>query len=286
MATKIHPTAVVSHGAEIGRDVEIGPYTLIGPSVVIGDRTKVGAQVVIDGVTTIGEDNLIVGQASLGGPPQDLSYKHEPTRLEIGHRNTIREFVTVNCGTVKGGGVTRIGNDCLLMACSHVAHDCELKDRVLLGNNVLLAGHVLVEERVNVSGGAAAHHFVTIGTLAYIGGLTRLIRDVPPYVVVEGNPSKVRKVNRVGLERAGYGADDIEPLRNAYRRLFRSRSRPLVETIAEMRAGQPTPLVERQLTSLENTLRGHQGRYRETLRDAFAREGVTRILERSAGATT
>jgi UDP-N-acetylglucosamine acyltransferase len=291
MATKIHPTAVVSHGAELGRDVEIGPYTLIGPHVTVGDRTKIGAQVVVDGVTTIGEDNLIVGQASLGGPPQDLSYKREPTRLEIGDRNTIREFVTVNCGTIKGGGVTRIGNDCLLMACSHVAHDCELKDRVLLGNNVLLAGHVLVEERVNISGGAAAHHFVTIGTLAYIGGLTRLIRDVPPYVVVEGNPSKVRKINRVGLERAGYAQDDIEPLRSAYRRLFRSRNRPLIETITEMREQGPTTLVERQLASLENTLRGNQGRYRETLREAFAREGASRILEQpsasaSASATT
>jgi UDP-N-acetylglucosamine acyltransferase len=126
MSTKIHPTAVIAPGAELGSDVEIGPYAVIGPRVVIGDRTRIGPQVVIDGVTRIGEDNLIIGQASLGGAPQDLSYKGEPTRLLIGNRNTIREFVTINRGTVKGGGVTQIGNDCLLMACCHVAHDCEL----------------------------------------------------------------------------------------------------------------------------------------------------------------
>ena len=142
MATKIHETAVIAPGAELGIDVEIGPYTSVGPRVRIGDRTKVGAQVVIDGVTRIGEDNLIVGQAALGGPPQDLSYQSEPTMLTMGDRNTIREFVTINCGTIKGGGVTQVGSDCLFMACCHVAHDCEIEDRVLMGNNVLLAGHV------------------------------------------------------------------------------------------------------------------------------------------------
>jgi UDP-N-acetylglucosamine acyltransferase len=278
MATSIHPTAVISPGAEIGADVEVGPYTLIGPHVRIGDRTKIGAQVVIDGVTRIGEDNLIVGQASLGGPPQDLSYRREPTLLEIGDRNTIREFVTINCGTIKGGGVTRIGSDCLFMACCHVAHDCEIADRVLLGNNVLLAGHVCVEDGANISGGAAAHHFVTVGTLAYVGGLTRIIRDVPPYVVVEGNPSKVRKVNRVGLQRAGHGEDDIQALRAAYRRLFRARRKPIEQILAEIRAEEPPALIQRQVRSLENTLRGHQGRYRESLREEFARAGRERFL--------
>lgn len=131
MATKIHPTAVVASGAEIGDDVEIGPYSVVGPRVTIGARTVIGPQVVIDGVTRIGCDNRIVGQANLGGPPQDLSYKGEPTELSIGDRNTIREFVTINRGTVKGGGVTTVGSDCLLMACCHVAHDCELADRII-----------------------------------------------------------------------------------------------------------------------------------------------------------
>jgi UDP-N-acetylglucosamine acyltransferase len=282
MATRIHPTAVISPGAELGEDVEVGPYTLIGPRVRIGDRTKVGAQVVIDGVTHVGEDNLIVGQASLGGPPQDLSYRREPTMLEIGDRNTIREFVTINCGSIKGGGVTRIGSDCLFMACCHVAHDCDIGDRVLLGNNVLLAGHVRVEEGANVSGGAAAHHFVTIGSLAYVGGLTRIIRDVPPFVVVEGNPSKVRKVNRVGLQRAGFGEEDIQALRVAYRRLFRSRNKTLEQILREMSAEEPPAVVQRQIRALESTLRGHQGRYRESLREEFARAGRERFLAQEA----
>ena len=153
MGTKIHSTAVLSPGAELGADVEIGPYTVVGPGVRIGDRTSIGPQVVIDGVTHIGEDNVIVGQASLGGPPQDLSYRGEATRLEIGNNNTIREYVTINRGTVKGGGVTSVGHNCLFMACCHVAHDCDIRDNVILGNNVLLAGHVLVERQANVSGG-------------------------------------------------------------------------------------------------------------------------------------
>lgn len=279
MSTRIHETAVIAPGAELGVDVEIGPYTSIGPRVRIGDRTKVGAQVVIDGVTRIGEDNLIVGQAALGGPPQDLSYKREPTMLVVGDRNTIREFVTINCGTIKGGGVTQIGSDCLFMACCHVAHDCEIEDRVLMGNNVLLAGHVRVEEGANVSGGAAAHHFVTIGSLAYVGGLTRIIRDVPPFVVVEGNPSKVRKINRVGLQRAGFGEDDVQVLRVAYRKLFRNRGKTLEQVIRELRDEGPAPLVERQLDALERTMQGHQGRYRESLREEFARTGRARFEE-------
>jgi UDP-N-acetylglucosamine acyltransferase len=270
--------AVISPGAELGVDVEVGPYTVIGPRVSVGDRTKIGAQVVLDGVTRVGEDNLIVGQASLGGPPQDLSYRSEPTLLEIGDRNTIREFVTINRGTIKGGGVTRIGSDCLFMACCHVAHDCEIEDRVLLGNNVLLAGHVRVEGGANISGGAAAHHFVTIGSLAYIGGLTRIIHDVPPFVVVEGNPSRIRKINRVGLQRAGYAEDEIQALRTVYRRLFRSRNKTLEQILKELSAEEPPPLVQRQLRALENTLRGHQGRYRESLREDFARAGRDRFL--------
>ena len=147
MATKIHPTAVIAPGAELGDDVTIGPYAVIGSRVRIGEGTRIGPQVVIDGVTTIGRDNRILGQANVGGAPQDLSYEDEPTHLTIGDRNTIREFVTINRGTVKGGGRTTIGDDCLLMACSHVAHDCAIGNGVMLANNALLAGHVAVEDR-------------------------------------------------------------------------------------------------------------------------------------------
>jgi UDP-N-acetylglucosamine acyltransferase len=283
MSTKIHPTAVIAAGSELGVGVEIGPYCVVGSHVQIGDRTRVGAQVVIDGVTRIGEDNVIVGQASLGAAPQDLSYKGEPTQLEIGDRNTIREFVTINRGTVKGGGTTRIGDDCLLMACCHVAHDCELKNRIIMGNNVLLAGHVLVCEQANISGGAAAHHFVTIGAFAYVGGMTRMVQDVPPYMILEGHPSRVRGVNVIGLQRGGYPEEAIESLRQAFRRIYRSgnpRSRTLDELKTEM---EGSPLVSNLVKSLEQTELGAKGRYRESLRAEFLRLGSERIGTAKAG---
>ncbi len=278
MASAIHPTAVVHKSAQLGADVEIGPYSVIGPDVVIGDRTRIGPQVVIDGCTHLGADNQIVGQAALGGPPQDLSYRGEPTQLAIGDRNTIREFVTINRGTVKGGGVTRIGNDNLLMACSHVAHDCELRDRIILANGALLAGHVLVEENANISGGAAAHHFVTIGAYTYIGGMTRMVQDVPPFMILEGHPSRVRGVNVIGLQRGGVPETEIEALREAFKRIWRSgnlRRRTLDELKAEYGASQS---VMRLVAELEQTELGAKGRYRESLRAQFAQLGQERLL--------
>ena len=277
MAPKIHGTAVIAPGAKLGAEVEIGPYCVVGSDVVIGDRTRIGPQVVLDGLTRIGQDNVIMGQANLGGPPQDLSYKGERTQLEIGDRNTIREFVTINRGTLKGGGVTRIGNDCLLMACCHVAHDCELRDRIIMGNNVLLAGHVLVERNANISGGAAAHHFVTIGAFAYVGGMTRMVQDVAPYIILEGHPSRVRGVNVIGLQRGGFAEEEIEHLRNAFRRIYRSGA-PRKRTISELRAELPaSPALAHLLESLENTESGAKGRYREVLRDQFLRAGQERV---------
>ncbi|MCY2958730.1 MAG: acyl-ACP--UDP-N-acetylglucosamine O-acyltransferase [Planctomycetota bacterium] len=278
MPDKIHPTAVVHPLARIGADVEIGPYSVIGADVTIGDRTKIGPQVFVDGVTRIGADNLIVGQAALGGPPQDLSYRGEPTELEIGDRNTIREFVTINRGTVKGGGVTRVGNDNMLMACCHVAHDCELRDKIILANGVLLAGHVLVEENANVSGGAAAHHFVTIGAYAYIGGMTRMVQDVQPFMILEGHPSRVRGVNVIGLQRGGVAENDIEDLREAFKRVWRSGD-PRSKTLEDLRAQFPqSAAVMRLVRELEQTDVGAKGRYRESLRADFMRIGQERLL--------
>jgi UDP-N-acetylglucosamine acyltransferase len=277
MQTKIHPTAVIAPGAELGIDVEIGPYSLVGPRVRIGDRTKIGPQVVIDGVTTIGQDNVIVGQAGLGGPPQDLSYKGEPTQLLIGDRNTIREFVTINRGTVKGGGVTRIGSDCLLMACSHVAHDCDLRDRIILANNVLLAGHVFVGENANISGGSAAHHFVTIGTFAYVGGMTRMVQDVPPYMILEGHPSRVRGVNKIGLQRGGQSPEAVEELETAFRRIYRSGNTRR-QTLDELKRELPdAKLVMSLVGALEDTEKGAKGRFRESRREEFMRLGQERV---------
>lgn len=279
MTNKIHPTAVIAKGAELGRDVTIGPYSVIGANVRIGDGTFVGPQVVIDGVTTIGRDNRFLGQANIGGAPQDLSYEDEPTQLVLGDRNTVREFVTINRGTLKGGGMTRVGSGCLFMACSHVAHDCQIEDGVQLGNNVLLAGHVAVGWNAIVNGAAAAHQFVTIGRNAYVGGLTRVIQDVPPFMILEGHPARVRKVNVIGLERAGAPAEEIQALRQAFRILFRAeelRSQAVARAEREL----PGAFVRELCQALRNTELGQKGRYRETLRDEFRRAGEE-LLSRS-----
>ncbi|HED64386.1 MAG TPA: acyl-ACP--UDP-N-acetylglucosamine O-acyltransferase [Planctomycetes bacterium] len=277
MGTNIHPTAVIADGAELGVDVSVGPYSVIGPNVRVGDGSRIGPQVVIDGVTTIGKENRFLGQANVGGAPQDLSYEDEPTHLEIGDRNTIREFVTVNRGTVKGGALTKIGNDCLLMACCHVAHDCVLGNHVMLGNNVLLAGHVEVGDDAIVNGGAAAHQFVTVGRNAYVGGLTRVIQDVPPFMILEGHPAKIRKVNIIGLERAGFGPEAVAELRAAFRRLYRS-GEPRGPVVRELAESSPGPHVQELIDALRRTELGSKGRYRETLREEFRRLGLERVL--------
>ena len=273
MASKIHSTAVIQNGAELGVDVEIGPYTVVGPGARVGDGTRIGPQVVIDGHTHIGEENVIVSQANLGGPPQDLSYKGEDTQLIIGDRNVIREFVTINRGTVKGGGVTRVGNDCLFMACSHIAHDCEIGSNVIMANNVMLAGHVKVCDRANISGAAAAHHFTTVGQLSYIGGMTRMIQDVPPFMILEGHPSRVRGVNVVGLQRAGYSQEVISELRDAYKRIYRSML-PRKHVLEELKAKpDASPELLSLVQALEDTEQGVKGRHREALREEFTRQG-------------
>jgi UDP-N-acetylglucosamine acyltransferase len=283
MSTHIHPTAVVDLRAQLGMDVCVGPYSLIGPDVRIGDRTRIGPHVVIDGVTLLGADNVLFGQSNLGAPPQDLSYDGEATCLEIGDRNTIREFVTINRGTVKGGGLTRIGSDCLFMACSHVAHDCVIEDRVILANNVLLAGHVMVERGAIINGAAAAHQFVTIGALAYVGGLTRIIQDVPPFMVHEGHPARVRKVNVVGLERVGYTTREIDDLRQAFRRVWRT-DEPRHRVLEALAREEPSSLVRQLVEALRCTELGAKGRYRETLRSEFARAGQERVHGRVGSA--
>lgn len=282
MSAFIHPTAQIAEGAVIGEDVRIGPSAIIGPDVRVGARTRIGPLVVIDGHTTVGEDNVIVGQASLGGPPQDLSYRGEPTLLEIGDRNTIREFVSINRGTVKGGGVTRIGSDNLIMACCHVAHDCEMEDNIVLSNSSGLAGHVKVGRNANLSGMCGIVHFVTIGDFAFLAGMTRLARDVPPYMIVEGHEGRVRGVNTVGLTRGGVPEEDQEALKRAYRRLFRS-AKPQSAALEEMRGEEHESTyvanLVKAMTDMEGAVRG---RTREAQRDGFMELGRERM--RSMGA--
>ncbi|MFT6830425.1 MAG: UDP-N-acetylglucosamine acyltransferase [Planctomycetota bacterium] len=273
MTTKIHHTAQVADGAEIGEGVIIGPSAVIGPHVKIGNGTRIGPLSVVDGHTTIGEENVIVGQASLGGAPQDLSYRGEPTRLEIGDRNTIREFVSINLGTVKGGGVTRIGSDNLIMACCHVAHDCELGDHIVLSNGSGLAGHVKIGRNANLSGMCGVVHFVTVGEFSFLAGMTRQALDVPPYMIVEGHEGRVRGVNMVGLQRGGVPKADQDALRQAHRRLFRgttARGAVLEEMRGEEIESSYVQNLVASMTARENAVRG---RAREVRREDFEVEG-------------
>ncbi|MFQ5747914.1 MAG: acyl-ACP--UDP-N-acetylglucosamine O-acyltransferase [Planctomycetota bacterium] len=268
--TTIHPTAHVSRGAELDASVVVGPFCHIGNRVTIGAGTILGPHVTIQGLTTIGEGNRFMGQAAIGGLPQDLKYAGEESALVIGDGNVVREFVTINIGTAAGSWITSIGNKNLLMACCHVAHDCVLEDEIILGNNVLLAGHVRIESQAIISGGSVVNHFTTVGTLALVGGLTRAIKDVPPYMVLEGHPARIRGVNTVGLRRRGKSPDVVRQLRDAFRRLFAEEA-PLVLAIQELEArGQLCAEVKRLTSFLRDMERGYQGRYRESLRRPVA----------------
>ncbi|MFN3360253.1 MAG: acyl-ACP--UDP-N-acetylglucosamine O-acyltransferase [Pseudanabaenaceae cyanobacterium] len=216
----IHPTAVVHPKADIHPSVQIGAYSVIGEYVKIGEDTRIGDHVVIDGWTEIGARNKIFTGAVIGTEPQDLKYDGALTQVTIGDDNLIREYVTINRATFAGER-TVIGNQNLLMAYVHVGHNCIIQDRVVIANAVALSGHVLIESRARVSGVLGVHQFVHIGQLAMVGGMSRIERDVPPFMTVEGNPSRVRAINRIGLERAGVDAETIEEIKNAFRILYR-----------------------------------------------------------------
>ena len=218
----IDSRAVVSPRAEIAPDVEVGPFAVIGPEVVIGAGCWIGPHVVINGPTVLGEDNRVYQFASLGEAPQDMKYRGEPTQLVVGDRNTFREYVTVNRGTVGGNGETRIGNDNLILAYSHIAHDCLLGNHVICSNVVQLAGHVEVGDWAIFSGYSGAHQFSRIGAHAFIGNNTSVIRDIPPYVLATGHPAEPRSVNVEGLKRRGFDEAQLRAIRNAYRVLYRS----------------------------------------------------------------
>jgi UDP-N-acetylglucosamine acyltransferase len=218
----IHPSAIVDPAARIAPDVEVGPYASIGPHVEIGAGTRIGAHVVVDGHTRIGAGNRIHPFSSIGGPPQDKKYAGEPTRLEIGDRNTIREFCTFNCGTTQDAGVTRVGNDNWIMAYVHLAHDCEVGNGTIFANNAQLAGHVHVGDYAILGGFTVVHQFVSIGAHALTAMGTILLQDVPPYVTVAGNTARPYGINAEGLKRRGFDAAAIAALRAAYKTLYKS----------------------------------------------------------------
>jgi UDP-N-acetylglucosamine acyltransferase len=216
----IHPTAVIDSSAEIGEGVEIGPYAVVGPGVRIGARTIVHNHVTIAGPTTIGEGNTFFPYSSIGQRTQDLKYAGEPTYLEIGDHNSFREFCTVNRGTVPDSK-TVIGHHGNFLAYSHIAHDCTVGDHVIFSNNGTLAGHVVVEDHAVIGGLSGVHQFCRIGQHAIIGGCTKIVQDVPPFMIADGMPAEVRGVNQVGLERRGFDAEVIRTLREAYKLIYR-----------------------------------------------------------------
>ena len=219
---KTHPTAIVEPGAVIHDSAEIGAYSIIGANVEIGARTRVGPHVVIDGNTRIGEDNVFYQFSSIGAPPQDKKYAGEPTRLEIGDRNTIREFCTFNRGTVQDVGVTRLGNDNWIMAYVHLAHDCQIGNHTIFANNAQLAGHVHVGDWAIMGGFSNVHQFCKIGAHAMVGMSTSLTQDVPPYVILSGNPAQAHGINSAGLKRRGFSREAITAIRHAYKVLYKS----------------------------------------------------------------
>lgn len=252
---KIHETAVVHPGARIGKDVEIGPYAVIGEHVLIGDGTKIGAHVVIDGWTSIGKNCVIFPSASIGAEPQDLKFNGEKSYVFIGDNTKIREFATINRATGEGEE-TRVGSNVLLMAYTHVAHNCIVGNNVIMSNGATLAGHVVVEDRAVIGGLTGVHQFVKIGRNAMIGGASKIVQDVPPFVIVDGHPAKVAGLNNVGLARANISVNARRNLKKAYKILYRS-GLSLAQAIAVME--QELELceeVEHLLRFLRNVERG------------------------------
>ena len=218
----IHPTAVIDDAVKIGADVTIGPYTVIGPHVEIGDGTWIGPHVVINGPTKIGKENRIYQFASIGEIPQDKKFHGEQSRLEIGDRNLIREFVTINRGTEDGGDITRIGSDNWLMAYIHIAHDCHVGNNVIFSNGTSLAGHVSVEDYAILGGFTLVHQFCSIGKHAFCGMGSAVSKDVPPYVMINGNPAHPHGLNIEGLKRHDFSKEVIKSIRDAYKLVYRS----------------------------------------------------------------
>ncbi|MDC0585455.1 acyl-ACP--UDP-N-acetylglucosamine O-acyltransferase [Candidatus Pelagibacter sp.] len=232
----IHKTAIINTKAKISSNVEIGPYSVIGPNVEINENTVIHSHVNISGNTKIGKENKIYPFASIGNDPQDLKYSGEETKLIIGNKNTIREYVTINPGTIGGGKETRIGNNCLFMISSHVAHDCLVGNNVIIANNVPLGGHAIIEDNVVIGGNSAVQQFTRIGEMAMIGGMTGVLHDVIPYGLSTGNRNSLQGLNLIGLRRAKFENKDILSLSEAYKQIFSTKN--LTENINNLNSSQ------------------------------------------------
>jgi len=220
----IHKSAIVDPKARISSTVKIGPFSIIGPNVEINDNTEIQSHVIIIGNTKIGKDNMIYSFSSIGNDPQDLKFRGEDTKIEIGDNNKIREYVTINPGTEGGGGLTKIGNNCLFMVSSHIAHDCMVGDNVILANNVPLGGHAEIQDNVIIGGNSAVQQFTRIGKFAMIGGMCGVVRDVIPYGIAHGNRSILQGLNLIGLRRKNIPNKEIIILSEAYKEIFKNEN--------------------------------------------------------------
>lgn len=253
---KIHPSAIVDAGAELADGVEVGPFCTVGPNVRLDEDVVLRSHVVISGHTSVGRETQVFPFASLGEPPQDVKYKGEPVRLEIGARNMIREQVTIHPGTAVGGGTTRVGDENMILVNAHIGHDCMVGSHVIMANNVMLAGHVVIEDYAYLAGGVAIQQKVRVGESVMVGGLSGLTQDAAPFTMVNGWPARVVKMNRINLERRGIAAERIEDVERAFRIIFRDGLRAH-EAYAKVRAELPnSPEAERMVAFLEKSEHG------------------------------
>ena len=252
----IHPTAIISSKAEIDTDVKIGPYTVIGDDVVVGSGTTIGSHVVIDPYVIIGSDCRIFQFAAIGAIPQSVKFEGGKTFVKIGDKTLIREFVTIHRGTEFGGGITEIGEECFLMAYTHIAHDCHVGKNVVLANNATLAGHIEIGDYATIGGLVAIHQFVRIGDYAFVGGKSAVVKDIVPYVIVAGDRAVLRGINRVGLKRHGFSPDSLAALKKVYRIIFRI-GLTLNEAIERVGAQvEPLPEVNTLIEFIKSSQRG------------------------------
>lgn len=266
--TSIHPTAVIDPSAVIDPTVHIGPYCVIGPDVTIGEGTVLHDHVTIPRLTTIGRENVLHPYSIIGSDPQDKKWMGEDATVEIGDRNVIREQVSVHRGTANGGGVTRIGDDNFIMVSTHIAHDCQIGHDCVIANHVMLAGHVLLEDGANIGGGVGLHHFVTVGQCAFIGGMSKIKKDVPPYMIVDGQPAAVRAVNIIGMTRKGHSSCHIDAVKESFKRLYKDNGTAKSEQLAGLRAEfADVSSVMSLCDALEASMAGTHGRAREATRD-------------------
>lgn len=255
-SARIHPTAVISSGAQIGRDCSIGPFAIIGEEVILGNRVRIDGHCVIDGRTRIGDESHLFPFVSIGLPPQDLKFAGEQTETEIGSRTRVREFVTVHRGTAGGGGITRIGDDCFLMAQAHVAHDCLIGNNVIMANAATLAGHVLVADRANIGAYSGVHQFCRVGREAYIGGYSVVVKDALPFALTVGNHAKCYGLNKVGMRRRGYSRETLDALHHAFHLLLSAKLNTS-QAIERIRADiTNVPEVDELIQFVETSQRG------------------------------